>query len=240
MNRTERRSYIPDDLCDRIRSEYVTSPRHLQLVMDIALPIGPYTTINHIYRSFLWLLYSGMDADMTLRVAKEDLDFLRMKARVPNGYTGYISQHLYKSSTSGWLDYPIYAEAVYDLRMACDLTHFYEPGRAGGAERRYVRSAGFEILRGKKRGENQDDYQRLNYTIRPAIQKAFEQMRKRYDMPDDPLPIWFPINLTPKKVERSGKFFRAYTEERMGVPIWMDPHQELQEVYQIWKSLYRI
>lgn len=233
MVREKRKDFITTEEYERILAEYVTSPRHLKLVMDIVLPISPLSTVNHIYRSFLWLLYSGLDADMTVRVTPSDLDFSEMRISVPHDYDGDIAQPLFRSSVQHEREYPIYAEAVADLRMACELRDFMEPGRGGSAERRCVRADGEIILRAKRRGECQSDEQRLLHTLKPAIQKAFDQTRRHYNMSGKKPPHWLPLHMTPKKVETSGKFFRAYMEERMGTLEWFDPH--ILQTYLAWR-----
>ena len=234
MAREKRQDFFTTKDYEGILSEYVTSPLHLKLVMDVALPITPTSTINHVYRTFLWLLYSGMDADMTVCVKPYDIDFIRMRIRAPHDYTGMPSKPLYRSSTpplEGY--YPIYAEAVEDLRVACDLREFVDPPRGPHKERHCIRADGTTILRTHKNGEGQSDYQRLKNTLRPAIQNAVSRVRRHYEMSGEEPPKWFPMQLSCKKVETSGKFYRAYHDERMGTLEWFDPHTLPQ--YLAWR-----
>lgn len=176
-----------------------------------------------------------MTTDMTVQVEASDVDFLNMRIRTPRCLTGRISQPLYRSAIpqpAGY--YPIYAEAVEDLRIACELREFVDPPRGRGQrERRCIRADGKEILRTYKNGENQTGEQRLLNTLKPAIQNAMKQARKHAEMSGEPLPKWFPEHLACKRVETSGKFYRAYTEERMGTLEWFDPH--ILPTYLAWR-----
>lgn len=235
MVREKRREFVATEEYRKLLDEYVMSPRHLKLVLDIALPVGSSSTVNHIYRAFLWLLYSGMDADMTVCVRASDVDFNRMCIQIPQDFGGNVAQALYRSRVP--LDqggYPIYAEAVEDLRAACNMTEFTDPPSGVRKMRLCTRADGQYILRSFKEGESQTGAQRLHNTLKPVMQMAMKQVRKHAEMSGEEIPKWFPQNLTCKKIETSGKFYRAYEEERIGNLAWVDPH--VLSAYLKWRS----
>lgn len=212
-------------------NSYVTCPRHLRLTMDAVLPVRQNDTVNCIYRAFLWMLYGGMDANMTIRVKVSDVDFVRMTIRTPQDYDGHIAQPIYHSAAPE-PSCPIYAEAVEDLQMACSLGFFMEPGHGRQGDRCCQRADGDHVLRPKRHGDRvPDDPKRLTHTLKPALQLGMQKFLAA--TPADKVPAWLPVGLTPKKVETSGKYYRAAMEDSMGLLTWVDPH--LTQSFVSWK-----
>lgn len=225
---------VPDDYQKILRC-YVTSPLHLKRTMEIILPVTPTSIINHIYRSYLWLLFSGMTTEMSVQVKSYDVDFRNMRIRVSRDMEGRVSQPIYRSKIprQEWY-YPIYAESVEDLMVACELREFDDPPRGPGRKERHcIRADGTEILRTYREGEKQTIEKRLHNSLNPAIQNAMKRVRTRAAVSGEPLPEWFPEELTCKRVETSGKFYRAFMEERMGALEWIDPH--ILSTYLAWR-----
>lgn len=214
-----------------LSSSYITCPRHLRLTLDAVLPVHPNDNVNYMYRAFLWMLYGGMDADMTICVHIKDVDFTHMKIRIPSDYPGNVAQPIFRSSLPE-TSYPIYSEGVEDLQMACSLSYFMEPGICGNGDRHRQRIDDDHVLRPKRRGDcKADDLNRLGYTLKPVLQNSIKKFLDTHT-PEE-IPPWLPIDLTPKKIETSGKYYRAVIEESMGLLTWVDPH--LTKDFEAWK-----
>ena len=92
---------------DKVRSQMVSGPMHLQQYLNAAFEPEEEETIDNIYRCFFWLAFAGMDDEEDIfLVTKDDVDFENMVVRY------------------GFTEYPIYREAIPALRHAMILDSF--------------------------------------------------------------------------------------------------------------------
>lgn len=92
---------------DKVRSQMVSGPMHLQQYLNAVFEPEAEETIDNIYRCFFWLAFAGIDEEEDIfLVTKDDVDFENMVIRY------------------GFTEYPIYREAIPAIRNAMTLTSF--------------------------------------------------------------------------------------------------------------------
>lgn len=218
---------------DKMSKSFITCPKHLRLTLDLALPVRPEDNANYLYRAYLWMLFAGLDADMTLYVRDIDLDFTHMTIHMPDDFPGHAAQPLYRSSLPS-PSYPIYAEAVEDLQMASTLTHFSVVSTGDHpCVRQYRRADSNRVLRPIGRvGLQPENPARISDTFVYVLQRGIKSYLNEHQPSE--VPSWLPVDLTPKKIETSGKYYRAALDDSMGLLTWLDPH--LTDSYYAWRD----
>lgn len=239
MAQAKRKEFHLPETYHGILKNYITSPRHLKMTLDVVFPITPYSTVNHIYRSFVWLLFSGMTAEMTVYVDRSDVDLSMMRIAVPCVDGVRYANPIYRAGVREQDEFvPIYAEAVPDFLAAIQMENFYEPPRGKAKARYCIREDGTLLLRSYQKRHNQTPAQRLLNSLKPVVEHALDKARRQAMAMNEVLPEWFPANTSCKKIELSGKYYRAYEFERMGLLEWVAPQNV--EVYNAWRYDLRL
>lgn len=91
---------------EKIKSQTVSNPLHLQRYLDQVFDREEEKTLDCIYRCFYWLAYGGMAEEDIINVKITDVDFQSMIVR-HNGE-----------------EFPIYREAIQAFRNCIELTSF--------------------------------------------------------------------------------------------------------------------
>lgn len=228
------------------QESYVSSPRHLKLILDEVFPIFDQdfeNRVNHIYRTFLWLGFMGCSSTQSAYVQEGDVDFKRMVVRVrDNDTTPGLREIVAKPFSGipkpdGEKELMIYAEAVEDLRMACELTEFLDATGWRREPAPVMRRPGDYILRGKLiKGVEFEPGDGLVRTIRPTITRAFNSRNEFYVRTGASMPPWLHLHLSHRTVSQSGQYYRIFEEERMGIEHDIDPYH--LENYRRWKRQF--
>lgn len=90
---------------DKLKSQTVTSPLHLQKYLDAVFDKEDDRTIDNLFRTYLWMAYAGILQENVPKITNEDVDLLNMVIR----YNGK--------------EYPIYREAVKAIRYSVELDY---------------------------------------------------------------------------------------------------------------------
>lgn len=132
-------------------SLYFKNPKHLQSVMDEIFYAESENSLDVVFRSYFWLLYSGLEDKEAKDLKVSDINFNNLTITY-NGRT-----------------YDIYKEAIPALKKACELEQFRSfrfPTR--GWEIR-TRSPGCNVIRGVHKSEytatNLDEAMRNRFDI---------------------------------------------------------------------------
>ena len=241
------KQYIPGtDEYIRQQESYVSSPRHLKLILDEVFPIFDQdfeNRINHIYRTYLWLGFIGCSAIQSAYVREGDVDFRRMVVRVRDtddtpGLKEIITgPHGGQIQHDGVKELMIYSEAVEDLRMACELKEFLDATGWRREPSPVVRRPGDYILRGKMiKGVEFEPGEGVVRTVRPTITRAFNSCNEYYVRTGKDMPPWLHLHLNHRTVAQSGQYYRIFEEERMGIVHDIDPYH--LENYRRWKQQF--
>ena len=94
------------DNTQKIRREMVSSPGHLQMVLDKVFDPIEDETSDCILRCYIWILFSGIYGEDSTEILTKDVDIQHM-----------VINHNGSS-------YPIYREALSTFRSACELPDF--------------------------------------------------------------------------------------------------------------------
>jgi hypothetical protein len=139
---------------EKVKERTVTGPRQLQLVLDAVF--SPETDLgsDNIYRTYLWLGFSGLTEEEALTLRCDELDFARMVIN----HNGRV--------------YPIYREAVPALKVCAESTHFIVPRSHQRVLSKTQRVSGNLLLRGVK---TQPSARTIRYTVRVCVSNAFDQ-----------------------------------------------------------------
>lgn len=89
-----------------IRRRFVSSPMHLQVVLDNLFGDVERQGTENIYRGFLWLAFSGVKREMSCDILAEDIDFANQRI-VHDGVA-----------------FPLYPESIPALRYLVELDAF--------------------------------------------------------------------------------------------------------------------
>ena len=63
---------------DKVRSQMVASPRHLQACLDLVFAPESDESIDNMYRAYFWLAFSGLEDVDAFRLTRQHFDFERM------------------------------------------------------------------------------------------------------------------------------------------------------------------
>ncbi|MDB7829199.1 hypothetical protein [Intestinimonas butyriciproducens] len=91
---------------EKIRNTMVSSPKHLDILLNSVFDPVQEETMDCIYRCFLWMAFSGMEDADAMEVKVDEIDFDDMLIRHNNG------------------EYELYKESIAAFRKACSLTEF--------------------------------------------------------------------------------------------------------------------
>lgn len=121
---------------EKLKSQTVASPLHLQQYLDIICDNEEENTIDNVYRCYYWMAFSGIDQDRLSEIKNSDVNFDEM----------YISYNNIKI--------PIYRESLSALRKCVNSTEFayHHPNYSKDIMR--SRYPGNDILRGIKAPTN--------------------------------------------------------------------------------------
>lgn len=181
---------IKIDTTEKVRRNMIASPLHLKNKMDQIFDSSYEETIDIIYRSYFWLIFSGLKREEAIQIQKEDVHLEEMVIK----FNGYI--------------YPIYRESIDDLRMACILDKFKSKHRLHKELRN--RSDGNLILRGCG---NALPISLL--TFHKMITLRLTRQRGRVKDSIDAANLTFP----PQHIYLSGIYYRMFENERSGIPV---------------------
>lgn len=169
--------------------EYISSPRHLEVIVNKIFPKYNYFNIFDIYRSMIWMVYAGIRAKDTVYVEKSDIDLENMVINF-DGQT-----------------YRIYPEMLSSLR-ACMENEFIRR-RDAPWEKPRARSGGNKVLRLQYRqGSNTLEDSRPNSnTLRNRIKEYIGRYNKENASE---------IVIRLSKIFDYGEFYRGYQVELCG------------------------
>lgn len=91
---------------DKVRTQMVASPLHLQMYLDDVFDKESEETIDNLYRCYFWMAYGGIDEDDTIIIREKDVDLSKMEIK-------------YKTTAV-----PIYREGLSAFKNAITLTSF--------------------------------------------------------------------------------------------------------------------
>lgn len=118
---------------NKIRQQMVSSPRHLQIVLDKICAPEKYDTFDNMIRAHCWMAFAGMVEEDAVQVTVLDVDFSKMEINF-NGES-----------------YPLYREAVPCLQKCLELTSIAHFESDDINERSYrPRFCGDILIRGSK------------------------------------------------------------------------------------------
>lgn len=117
---------------DRIKTQMVASPMHLQRYLDAVCEPEDSKTISNVYRCYYWLAYAGVPARVALQLRTSHIDLLHRIVK-------------YNDS-----EYPIYEQAVPAFENCINLYAFVRnnPLYNSDTESWAERGAGDNLLRG--------------------------------------------------------------------------------------------
>ena len=123
---------VTPDVVDKIRTQTVTSPLHLQKFLDSIYEKESSNTIDNTYRCFYWLAYGGCPEEDIFKITSDEVDFVNMVVRHGNK------------------EYPIYREGVKAFKVCVDMYYFIymHPNYSDDIKR--LRCDGNILLRGIK------------------------------------------------------------------------------------------
>lgn len=90
----------------KVKRQMISSPLHLQRVLDEVFDKESEETIDVIYRCYYWMAFGGIKEDDTLLVKASDIDFANMEI-------AYKDTHI-----------PLYREALPAFHKAAELNSF--------------------------------------------------------------------------------------------------------------------
>lgn len=173
-----------------MRHQTVSSPEHLQRVLDDIMDPESEETVDLIYRGFCWLTYGGMPHECIYTATAQDVDFARMQVRyrLPSIEDDTVEIERFAR---------LYRESLVSIGAAATLSSFiyrhplYEPSRR-------ERYPGDELLRGFKAppGANTLDVL-INRRNASALKEGRTDVRISY-----------------QRLRLSGVFYRTYEIER--------------------------
>lgn len=114
----------------RIKETMVSSPEHLNSVMDTVFRKVDEHTIDNVYRCFLWMAFAGIPQCDVMKITSANVDFKEMEI-VYNGNS-----------------FPIYKEAVSVIRDCAELEQFIYDHREYNNPVWRARADGKALLRG--------------------------------------------------------------------------------------------
>lgn len=223
------REFLLESLAD-YKAGTVTSPAHLQAVLDEILEPEDTMTVSMIYRAYFWIAFSGVYArrDVCL-ITAQNLDFDNFKI-VFGGY-----------------EYPIYQQGVRALQAAANSTEF------NYIHTNYTtikqRSAGDSILRAFK-----DNPCANTGWIAAEMRKKRRKAKQQQQTDTEAI-----RKLSYRTILHSGIFFRQYEREAMGGSVdfahvikdtaggeisikWQESRDatnaNLKDEYYVWKQLF--
>lgn len=116
---------VKNDTSEKIRSSMVSSPKHLEMILDAVFEPVDRETVDCIYRCYLWMAFAGLEDVDAVKVKISEIDFDAM-----------LIEHNGRS-------FNIYREAVPAFRAACNATEFT-----------YIHPKYGEVIRERHVGDN--------------------------------------------------------------------------------------
>ncbi|MDO4562207.1 MAG: hypothetical protein Q4C12_00075 [Clostridia bacterium] len=174
----------------KIQNQMVASPLHLKSKLDEFFEPTEKETVDVIYRVFLWMAFAGLDDKDAIRVSIDDVDLDDLHIN----FEGH--------------SYEIYKECRDEFEKACSLTDFQYEHQVPYYVTRRERASGRLLMRGI-RSPSVD-----LKTLRPIINKKFAVNDK-----DENETLRQKSRISYKRIYLSGIFYRAYEQERAGLPV---------------------
>ncbi len=172
---------------EKIRSQMVSSPAHLQQFLDAVLSPEDDCTTECLLRCYLWLAFIGLREEEALELPTTAVDLENLVIR----YNGR--------------EYPFYREAIKAFRV-CVRTDQFVVKRSSHQDKRYTvlpRAPGDRLLRGITT-------EKRKYSFRTALSRAIKiALNAGVDSN-------LQIRLGYNRVYNSGLFYRMYIDERAG------------------------
>lgn len=170
------------------RHAYVCSPAQLLLTLDAVMPVTVASTMNCIYRAYLWMIFIGMSESEILNLRVEDVDTT-----------------LWRIHTQSGSEYTVYAEAIPDIYTCVSSTEM--TFRRFNAIKTVKRTRGGLVLRLE---DPQNAGTAAKYST--VISKRMNAIAESAEADTSHISS----AITPVTVRQSGIFFRAYQNEQMG------------------------
>ena len=180
-------------ISDDFAKEIIRSPKHLDSVFSRIFNPDELESIDVIYKTYLWLAYSGIyDGSKTVFINDDDVDFSYMVVR----YDGR--------------EYEIYREAIKTFKFCCNIKIFrFIRGQNGGSSQ-VKRVDGKCLLRATAGSDSDADRASAYMRVRTSLPRRTRNNRESgVDIPD----------LSYKNVWLSGVFYRNYERELAGLDV---------------------
>ena len=191
---------ISDFGLDKLKSQMVANPQHLQRYLNCILEPEQENTVDNVYRCYYWMAYGGMSEEDALNVTTKDVDLVNLVIR----YNG--------------TEYPIYREAIPAFKSCVESTNFKcKHPNYTDVEVYRNRIAGDILTRGT-RGYGS------TRGIRVEISRKQRNQRFRPDSTKDDKSL--DLKLSFYRIRLSGLFYRMYEAERAGMPVNFMPAAE--------------
>lgn len=183
-------------LSTNVKQEFVKSPQHMKRTLNRIFWNESDSTVDVLCKAWLWFAYMGLDDREAVRVESSFLDFKSMKLTMDDSF---------------WRVYTIYPESVRDLKVASEITRFYETMK-NGRVRYFDRLEGNLVLRGKAlQGHASENTMVQRY--RDMLVKRIKSLKEEADGDDD-LPV---PRISYNTIYDSGVFYRVYQMEGLGI-----------------------
>lgn len=210
---------------EKIRNTMVSSPKHLEILLDKVFTPVQEETMDCIYRCFLWLAFSGLEDTEAMNVKINEIDFEQM-----------LIHH-------GGKDYELYKESIPAFRKGCSLTEFVYINPKYSRKVVRNRFPGEYLMRGIRSEKIslitmrsivgthfRDNGQKISYG-RIHLSGEFYRM---YEMERAGMPADF----SGIAIERTNRIERQYSENYSRQKVVASIEQEYINDYANWKQAF--
>lgn len=210
---------------EKIRATMVSSPKHLELLLDKVFTPVQEETMDCIYRCFLWLAFSGLEDVEAMDVKTSEIDFEQM-----------LIHH-------GDKDYELYKEAIPAFKKACSLTEFVYINPKYSKKVTRNRFPGEYLMRGVRSEKIslmtmrtiigthfRDNGIKISYS-RIHLSGVFYRM---YEMERAGMPVDF----SGIAIERTNRIDRQYSENYSRRKVTASIEQDYIDDYASWKRAF--
>ena len=203
--------------CDgvsKIRRQMVSGPVHLQNVLDMMFEPEDDKKIDNLYRCYFWMAFSGLNEEEALNLDKSCINLNEMQIEYDIMVVGADGEEEHMRKIA-----PIYTQARKAFENAVNLTSFVYENPAYTPSKRISyrdRVEGTKLMRGIRADTRFD-------TIRATIsritkKKSTESAQKALLSGDN----FHEFQISYKRIQMSGIFYRAYERERAGMDVSFD------------------
>lgn len=174
-----------------IRNTMVSSPVHLQTILDKVFKPVELETVDNLHRSFFWMAFAGIPTAFVPHIRNKDIDFASLSVRYDTNKEGVL-----------------YREGIKTIRSTAELTGFryLHPLYTDKNPTYKARVANDYLFRGIYR-KDAPDVKPFSFLAAQAHAAIVRYNETAKDV----------VKITYKTVLTSGMFYRLYELERAGV-----------------------